>query len=64
MNTICGYSKSNSAKEAVYEASKEIHNPKLIIYFSKIGYFKEVTELLRRNFGDSDIIGCTSCGEI
>lgn len=64
MTTICGYSYSNSAKEAVEEASKELHTPKLIIYFSRINYFKDVTSLLKEKFPNSTTIGCTSCGEI
>lgn len=64
MNTICGYSKSNSSKQAVDEATIKLHNPKLIIYFSKVGYFKDVTSLLKEKFYNATILGCSSCGEI
>lgn len=64
MNTFSGYSLSNDAETAVNEATKNLCNPKLIIYFSKIEYFKEVTALLKEKFKDAETIGCTSLGEI
>ncbi|MCR3760907.1 FIST C-terminal domain-containing protein [Clostridium felsineum] len=64
MNTCCGYSFSSSAETAVNEASKDIKAPKLIIYFSKVSFFKDVTALLKQKFPNSTIIGGTSCGEI
>ncbi|MDD3223555.1 MAG: FIST N-terminal domain-containing protein [Clostridium sp.] len=55
---------ADDAQTAVIESTTNLHNPKLIIYFSKISYFKEVTSLLKEKFMDAEIIGCTSCGEI
>lgn len=64
MSIFCGFSTSDSAKTAVYEATKDIKQGELIIYFSKVSYFEEVTEILNSQFKNSTIIGCTSSGEI
>lgn len=64
MGIICGFSMSNDAKISVKEATSGILSPRLLIYFSKVKYFKEVTEILNDQYKDAVIIGCSSCGEI
>lgn len=64
MRVVCGYSFSNNAEAAVSEATREFADPKFIIYFSRVSYFKEITLLLKEKFPNATSIGCTSCGEI
>lgn len=64
MSVFCGFSRSDIPETAIHETTKNIREAELIIYFSKVGYFKEITKLLSSKFKNSVVIGCSSSGEI
>lgn len=60
MDYIVGRSEKAIAKDAANEATRDYIKPKLIIFFSDIGNFKEYTKILNAQFPKSNIIGSST----
>lgn len=60
MNYKIGKSKNSNPKTAVEEAASQLHNPKLILFFSGVDQFKEYAREIRERFPQAISMGSTT----